>query len=186
MEQYTAWYEDVHSISVTFESTTEKQFALRGNDLLRSPGFGGYTFGIAVRNHEDGLMTGQRGTWALTRLGNTVSASFGAITLSGELDATRDCQSLVITGRFDRRSAGFGPESSYQLALYVDGKEQAQAQATGVLESVKLEEPTLLSAGALGPSPRPPVLLNTMLTQTSPVTVEAFAERLCDARPGTN
>ena len=186
LEQYKDWYEDVHTIATAFKPLDDGLFALQGNDFLRSPGFGGYTFGFAVQGNEQGFMAGQEGIWQLTRQGHKVSAEFGAITLSGTLDETKPCQSLVISGRFDRKSAGFEPRSSYLLALYIDGEQQALETVKGVLESVQIERPTLVNLGVADSTPQPPVLLNSMLTDTSPITVQAFSERFCDARNALN
>jgi arylsulfatase A-like enzyme len=183
-ESYLAWYRDVHTVDTTYVENANGSGVMTGMDFLRTPGFGTYSFGIAVANEQEGTLAHQAGVWELRRSGDTVTAQFGDLTLSGELLNTNSCHSIVITGNFDRHVANFSPADSIRLELYIDGERASTVTADGFLE---VDDPTIaLFIGDPGALPalgtiRPPLIMNTMLSATTPLTLEAFSQQLCAA-----
>jgi hypothetical protein len=153
---------------------------------LRTPGFGGYTFGMAVPGKVGGQLAAQAGVWSLRREGDVFAARFGDLLLSGKPDSPRDCHSVVLSGKFRRQvSSESGPDRA-NITLYIDGRqvETLEREAT-----VVAADPTAVTVvGDPGAAPpetplSPPVILNTRLHSSTPWTVEEFSAGLCDPLP---
>ena len=149
---------------------------------LRTPGFGPYTFGIAVPDQYSGPVAGQTGIWDLYKTGNTVVARFGGISLSGEIVSSNACHSIVISGVFDRRVAYRPAPDTMTLAMYIDGVATSGETRDEILQlddpmvETVIGNPTATANIVALPAP---VILNTTLSESTPWTLEAFSEELC-------
>lgn len=179
---YQAWYKDVHTVKMSFVPNDNGSGALTGMDFLRTPGFGTYTFGIAVPGTHQGPIAGQPGIWDMSRTGNTVTAQFGELTLSGELPNNDSCHSVVISGNFSRQvQSGLGPDR-ITLSLYINGVE---AQSADVEATLQVDDPTVETiigdpGATAAASMLQPVILNTALHSSSPWTLVSFSQHLCE------
>ena len=75
-EKYAAWYKDVHTVSTEF-SENDRGATLTGADFLRTPGIGGYTFGIGVPHLYEGKIAGQSDIWSIRKTGTRIDAEYG-------------------------------------------------------------------------------------------------------------
>ncbi len=182
LADYRAWYPGVHTVATEYAPQANGSGVLTGTDFLRTPGYGSYTFGMGIGLDQDGLLASQAGIWELRRDGNTLTATFGKVVLSGEIQRQSQCSSVVITGNFHRRLLGFTRTDQISLAMFIDGRQVDTRLVDGYLP---VEDPTVetLIGDPEAPSSEvrsPPVILNTQLNATTPVTVEAFSQTVCD------
>ena len=181
-QSYQAWYKDVHTVRTTYVPTGNGGGILTGMDFLRTPGFDTYTFGIGIPDQFEGPIAMQEGIWRMSRTGNTVTAQFGDLILSGDIENANSCHSIIVSGNFSRQvQSGLGPDIM-NLALYIDG---VQAQSGQKEATLRVDDPTVKTI--IGNPERadvnikmsPPVILNTVLDSTSPWTLQAFSAGLC-------
>jgi arylsulfatase A-like enzyme len=182
IDNYQAWYEDVHTVSTTYIANGNGSGVLTGSDFLRTPGFTGYTFGIAIPADYEGPVAAQAGAWALSRNGDTLTAQFGDIVLSGDIQGVNACHSTVITGYFRRQLSNTDAPDRIDLALYIDGTLADTVAVDGILPVDDVTVETLIGdpQGQAGEALAPPVILNTALNATTPLTVGTFSQGLCD------
>lgn len=181
-EQYQAWYKEVHWVSTDYSRRENGSGVLSGSDFLRTPGFGAYTFGIGVGATQDGAIASQAGVWDLVRSGSTITARFGSLILTGEIQNSNSCHSVVITGYFNHRLMQSQAPANMVLTLYIDGTEIQSNEIEAMLQVEDTSVPTIigdpegeLSGGAMSP----PVILNTALNSKSPLKIETFSHELC-------
>lgn len=183
---FVEWYGDVHTISTNYTGSRNGLGRLTGDDLQRTPGFGGYTFGIEIPAQYQGQIASQAGVWNMYSDGKTVIADFGTAKLrgkiSGELTPSQQCHSVVVTGTFWQKTRGVDSFPSVFLTLYVDGKKVQSKPLTSQLLADDPSIPTLIGKkGTLlgGSQPKPPIIMNVELSSSTPVTIEDFIKRVC-------
>jgi arylsulfatase A-like enzyme len=184
VDSYTDWFRKVHTVSTEFVPDGRGGGELRGSDLLRTPGFGKYTVGMAVPGGVEGRIIAQEGVWGLRREADAFIAHFGELQLSGKPGSARACHSVVLSGGFSRQvSSGSGPDHA-SMTLYIDGR---QVDAIDRAATVSADDPTVptVIGDRGGPPPATPlsapVVLSTRLDPSTPWTVEAFSGGLCDS-----
>lgn len=180
---YQAWYTAVHTVDTAYIAHANGSGTLTGMGFLRTPGFGTYTFGIGIPDAHQGQIAAQPGMWSMGRSGNTLAAQYGDAILSGDVQNGNDCHAIVVTGSFDRRLANTAPPDKISLALYIDGVQVDTASVDGFLP---VDDPTVETvvgdplAAPAGVVLAPPVILNTTLGESTPLTVAAFSQTLCN------
>lgn len=178
---YQSWYRDVHTVQMDYLQSGASNGVLKGMDLLRTPGFGPYTFGIGIADDFYGQVAAQQDIWELSRSGNTVMARFGDMVLSGEIESVQSCHSIVVSGSFGRQASNRSPPDTINLTLYIDGQEvqTATLETTLIVDDPTIEttigDPDFPANGAIFL----PVILNTSLSSSSAWTVESFSEDIC-------
>ena len=183
-ESYKAWYRDVHTVKTQYVPNINGGGVLTGMDFLRTPGFYGYTFGIGVPDVLAGQIAAQAGIWDIRRTGDTVMAQYGDVILSGDIENTNSCHSIIVTGTFRRRHSTAIATETITLALIIDG---VQAQSIDVPTVLVVPDPTIATIiGDPGNSGQvgvlmAPVILNTNLSTSTPWTVGSFAQELCNS-----
>lgn len=183
VDDYKAWYREVHTVRTDFVADTRGGGLLRGMDFLRTPGFGGYTFGIGLPGAYQGQIASQEGVWSLRRDGDTLVATLAGAVLSGELPDPGACHSIVISGEFWRKVGSRSGADHAALALYVDGKKVDSLKQELTFSGADPLVPTVIGDphGVQQSVPLPPpVILNTRLDTTTPWTLEAFSRALCE------
>jgi len=181
-ESYQAWYRDVHTVATKYVQNDNASGILTGMDFLRTPGFGTYTFGIGIPDAQNGPIAEQAGIWQMRRTDNTVTAQFGDLILTGDIQNSNSCHSIVVSGNFSRQ-VQMGVTDRITLSLYIDGVESQSKSLDATLQVVDPTTATIIgdpesvsSAGKLSS----PVILNAALSSSSPLTLEAFSQQLCD------
>jgi arylsulfatase A-like enzyme len=182
-ENYQAWYKDVHKVKTAYVAEASGSGVLTGMGFLRTPGFGQYTFGIGLPDDYSGPVAGQTGIWQMTRSGNTVTAQFGDLALSGEIENANSCHSVVITGYFARELAFPSEPAKMRLTMYVDGVATTPQTLDGILRVDDVMKETVigdpLATENVAALPAP-VILNTALSESTPWTLGSFSQQLCD------
>lgn len=182
LDSYKGWYRDVHRVRTEFVPDGRGGGELRGAELLRTPGFGGYTVGMAVPRGATGRIVSQEGVWSLHRDGETFTARFGDLVLSGVPDSPRACHSVVLSGRFRREVGSLSGSDQVALALYLDGEQVDVIEQEGAVIAANPGVATLIwgpDLSALDVPLTPPVILNTRLDASTPWSVSAFSGELC-------
>lgn len=184
LASYDTWYRDVHTVQTEFTATPYGG-TLKGMSFMRTPGFQEYTFGIAISDDFDGQIAAQTGIWEIRRAGNSVTAQYGDLILSGDIDNGDSCHSVVVTGVFERQLRSQLPPDRIMLALYIDGNEE---QAIDIESSLVVANPYKTTfIGDPGYPGQPgtiaePVILNVSLDRTyGPLTPQSFSQELCQA-----
>ncbi|MCB1689633.1 MAG: sulfatase-like hydrolase/transferase [Halioglobus sp.] len=181
---YLTWYKDVHTVRTEYVPGANGTGVLTGMDFLRTPGFGGYTFGIGIPDALEGQIAAQEGIWGISRSGESVTVQLGEIILSGDIETDNSCHTVVVIGDFNRYiSSNSGPDH-IMLALYIDGTE---VQSVAYPSRLPVSDPTIETV--IGDpwmpsnvdSLAPPVIVNTVLSASTPWTMEAFSSGLCGA-----
>ncbi len=180
-ENYQAWYRDVHTVGTRYVESANGSGVLTGMDFLRTPGFGTYTFGIGIAHVQEGPIATQAGIWQMSRTGDTVTAQFGDLILTGDIQNSNSCHSIVVSGGFTRQVQS-GVTDRITLSLYIDGVE---SQSDSLDATLRVDDPTVEtiigdpeSASGIG-TLSSPVILNTALSSSSPMTLDAFSQQLC-------
>ncbi|MEZ5569008.1 MAG: sulfatase-like hydrolase/transferase [Halioglobus sp.] len=179
---YGAWFKDVHLVPADYAPDAFGGGVLSGMNLLRTPGFGGFTFGLGVPQAYSGPLVAQANVWQMDRSGSTVSVQMGPASLSGSLAAAGDCHSVVLTAAFSRRLLFHEPRGVMTLRLYLDGVEVDSVSLEAELALGDAAVPTVIgdpggtSGGGIF---TPPLVLNTTLSSASPWSVEDFSVQVC-------
>jgi arylsulfatase A-like enzyme len=183
-ENYQAWFKDIHTVKTVYTPGQNGSGTLTGMSFLRTPGHGPYTFGIGVPDGYSGSIVAQQGVWKMSQSGNRVTAQFGSTILSGDIEeaSTSSCHSIVVVGNFTRR-ASTNSKDRITLALYLDGVMVQQTKVDAILDV-----PDILAETIIGDPDRtgssqalsPPVILNTVLSASSPWTLDSFSQELCN------
>lgn len=179
---YEGWYMDAHLIDTSYAPTPNGGGVLTGRDFLRTPGFEGYTIGVGVPDELDGQIVAQAGAWDMSRAGNTVTAQFGSVILSGDITNANACHSVVITGRFRRSLTHISPPADTSLVLVIDGLEVDSVLSQTELIVADPTVPTIVGDPAVSSGNGtivPPVILNTRLDATTRWTLSDFEQSIC-------
>ncbi|MFT4520386.1 MAG: arylsulfatase A-like enzyme [Halioglobus sp.] len=183
-DNYGAWYRDVHTVKTDYVQDENGGGVLKGMSFQRTPGFLSYTFGIGIPDELDGQIAAQAGIWEMSRAGNTVTAQYGDLILWGEIESSNSCHSIVISGNFNRSLGGNDGPYMMTLSLFIDGALSHTGEIEATLATADPTIETIIgdpgNAGQSG-APLPPVIMNTTLTSSTPVTVESFSHELCNA-----
>lgn len=139
-----AWQRDVQHPRLDFRREDDGRGVLTGLDFLRTPGFGGFTFGIALQPGYTGTIAGQQGIWQLAiDAGERVTASFQDHALQGSLPAT-GCRSAIVSGWFTRKLSNWpGAMDHIALTLYLDGEAVDRLDVEGRLDDTNFAAPTI-------------------------------------------
>jgi hypothetical protein len=184
LDSYQAWYREVHTVKTEYLANENGGGVLKGMSFMRTPGFQNYTFGIGISDDFEGQIATQNGIWEISRTGNTVMAQYGDLILSGDVDNSNSCHSLVITGMFGRQVWDYSLPDQITLSLYIDGIE---AQSDYIESTLLVPDPTVetiigdpdnpAQTGTVGE----PVILNVSLDRLySSWTAESFGQEICN------
>jgi hypothetical protein len=181
-ENYQAWFKDIHTVKTVYTPNHDGSGTLTGTSFLRTPGYGPYTFGMGVPDGYSGSIVAQPGVWKMSQSGNTVTAQFGSIILSGNIQEARSCHSIAVVGSFLRR-ASTNSKDKISLALYLDGLMAQQTVVDAFLDVPDVSVATIIGdpvGTASSEVLSPPVILNTVLSASSPWTLDSFSQELCN------
>ncbi|MCG8413845.1 MAG: sulfatase-like hydrolase/transferase, partial [Pseudomonadales bacterium] len=150
---YLQWRNDVHSLDTTFQAETERGLGvLTGDSLQRSPGHGGFTFGIGVQAsanvtnsrqqiaYQDGLLDIHLSSGELT-----VTAQ--DTTLSAPFPMDGQCHSVILTAYYQARISWLlsNLEMQSPIQVMIDGQAVAEVVDRRELpKSADLTAPTYI------------------------------------------
>jgi arylsulfatase A-like enzyme len=195
---YRRWRREVSRLTVTLSTDTDGLGLAKGDDLQRSPGWGGFTFGVGVtpaeretRPANDEIIAHQRDLWELVRIPReALRLRMHNVELQGRKLQIGECNAVVVTGNF--LVSAWEPEGSGgTLALYLDGQLQDSIENAPLPPLTDLSAPTLLGLAtkdrdAFRGRLAPPIFLNTRVVANGDGTEQTVAEltnELCP--PGT-
>lgn len=180
-DEYSSWYRDVHVVQTNLIQDELGVGELTGMDLLRTPGFGPYTFGVGIDKDFFGQLAAQGDIWSISRSSDTVFAEFGDMILSGDVGSAAGCHSVVVSGEFVRKLNHTQGPDSMRLTLYIDGQEVQYAEIEATLAvpdptiATEIGDFTIIGNGVIFA----PVVLNRSVDASSAWTVESFSDELC-------
>jgi arylsulfatase A-like enzyme len=198
-ERYRTWHDTQRRIPVTAHAAgPDGKAVLTGRSLARTPGLGGYTFGIGVRpkavpgpSDPSRTLVDQAGIWRLSLGPDGIRATFPGIELRGGPLSAGLCNGVVVTGLFDRSLLKGAVDQQATVALYVNG--ELRDTASGPVPAIDsgLDAPTRIGLGAAGEADFQgrlgrPLVLNTHLGARSKPGlpgVEGIAAELCADLP---
>jgi arylsulfatase A-like enzyme len=176
---YTDWYIDVHTVKTKYVPDENGGGVLTGMSFQRTPGFLSYTFGMSIPDALDGQLAAQAGIWTLDRNNNTVTAQYGSLVLTGEIQNNNSCHSIVVSGHFNRGVGSYPGPYMMALHLFIDGvlSDSAKIEATLATPDITIE--TTIGKSGQTVTLLSPVIMNIALTSSTPITVESFSQDLC-------
>jgi arylsulfatase A-like enzyme len=174
---------DMHRPRLQFERGTDGTGTLTGQDFLRTPGYGGFTFGIGVRDTYAGTVVSQQGIWsmAVSDTGEVV-ADFQGHRLRAKLPPG-ECRSVLVSGWFARRTSNWrGDDDRITLSLRINGEQVASHEAEGKLDDAAFAAPTLIGtpgANASNALLSQPLLLIAPVDASDSATAAGLHGELC-------
>jgi arylsulfatase A-like enzyme len=192
-EEHRRWHRRAREIRVTSTPVKDRGLTLTGDDMQRTPGYGGFTFAVGYFPPESGetphgTVAAQRNAWTLAvdDSGTNAKLMFGEYQLSAALTSLQGCNSLVATAHFKITTLRPSEASNLlTMALYHNGKMVGERNIKGIsegFEDTHVETTVGYSAesdgifkGKLGT----PVLLNSYTSATTPVTPADLHAELC-------
>ncbi len=182
--EYRPWQRDVHRVKTTHKANAAGVGMLTGMDFLRTPGFGGYTFGVGFSGGVQGNLAKQENIWQLNINDSVIHLAFGDIELQGVIDTDKSCHSAVVSGVFTHRLSSFGGPATTKLSLYIDGRHQQTTEVDGVIDVEDVTTPIVIgSSSALTGTGRifKPVILNVPIESSAGWTLASLGDELCPA-----
>ena len=181
---YEKWHEQAHSLQLDIQSLGTSSF-LSGSSLLRTPGFGGFSFAAGLQtpaNFSQPFIVRQAQLWEVSASpGNDrIHVRFGDHIASAPWPAGKNCTGLIITGQFDRKLNHRKRQRDHiHFDIYINGEHSGSYRSTG-----KLEDETALSApleinNQWLASASPPRIFSKYLTENPPLTVRQVNGQLC-------
>ena len=184
LKEMWSWRRDVHQVKTTYKATTAGVGTLTGMDFLRTPGFGGYTFGVGFSGEIQGNLVKQENIWQMNIDDSVVHLAFGDIELQGVIDTDKNCHSAVVSGFFAHHLSSFGGPTTSRVSLYIDGQHRQTVEVDRAIEVEDITMPMVLgSAGILAGSAQiyKPVILNVPIESSAGWTLDSLGDELCPA-----
>lgn len=198
--RYVDWHRDVHTLKLRHDIDQDGRTYLAGDDFQRSPGFGGFTFGIAVDTQnapqaaDIQTLAEQDGLWKLSitpEMG--LHAVFDRWQVKGGTLIDNRCNSIIVTADFERRTTHWARnDDTVNIQLYLNEKliDSIELQAK-LAEPAQLSAPTFIGSNAQGKEKTKfimsaPIVLNTRLTAFTPINVKSLHQQLCSDGQGDN
>ena len=181
------WQRDVHRPRLDFRREADGSGVLSGDDFLRTPGFGGFAFGIAMQPGYAGRIAEQQDIWRLAvHAQQRVTARFGDHTLQGSLPAD-GCRTVIVSGWFARKLSNWpGAMDHMALTLYLNGAAADSIAVEGKVDDANFAAPTLTGMPA---QPQANALLSEPLLLSAPLAAsdawnpQELHRELCAAGP---
>ena len=179
---YRDWHREVRTIPTNYRENRDGTATLTGSDFQRAPGFGGYTFGLAIQADRFGDLVRQHNVWSVEREGSEILVRLGDVTLSGSIESGANCHSIIFSGHFYRKVASFAGIERMDLNLYIDGKLAHSIESPGVVNVPDISEATILGdpTTATANAPTKPIVLNTSVEFSTVFTPGGMAAELCN------
>lgn len=106
--EYLQWRRSTHRVATRFEATAANGAGiLTGDSFQRSPGFGGYTFALAIHpepSTDDGspeIIAYQQDLLEIRLTNDHLDVSIQDIALSGQVPRDGLCHSIIVTAQYD-------------------------------------------------------------------------------------
>jgi len=174
------WHEAVHDVPMTYTPDGMGGGTLTGSDMMRTPGFAEFSFGMGMPDTHIGQLAAQLGLWDMSRSGNTITANFGPLTLSGDVVNSNPCHNIVVTGKFNLKIAHISPDDEISMSLYIDEQLVDSGAVAARLDVTDPSVPTIVGdPGVMGDPIASPVIRNARLDADSTWTLVDFSQTLC-------
>jgi arylsulfatase A-like enzyme len=195
--EYRDWHRHAREIRLTRREIAGAGTELKGDDLQRTPGYGGFTFAIAYSptapvDQVSATVAEQANAWSLVLDGGGEQArlAIGEYTLTAKLEPPDTCNSLMATAFFKISTLRPNPaDNAMVMDLYQNGQRIGRHEVTGGVATIDdTSQPTTVGysssttrrfSGALGSA----IVLNSYTSPTTPVTIADLHRELC---PGSN
>jgi arylsulfatase A-like enzyme len=139
------WHAEVHRPPLSYRRDEHGRGALTGLDFLRTPGFGGFTFALAIKGDYQGMVARQEGVWsAQANADGALSVDVGGHALRGSLPQG-GCHSFAVRGQFARRTTDWKNDADrIVMELDIDGKPVDSVQVEGKIVDDNFSAPTMV------------------------------------------
>jgi arylsulfatase A-like enzyme len=192
-EEYRLWHRGAREIRVTSNAVTGRGLVLTGDDMQRTPGYGGFTFAVdyyppGSGGKPSGTIAAQENTWSLAidDSGARAQLEFGEHRLSASLASTPGCNSLVATAHFKITTMRPNAASNrLTMALHHNGRLIGKREIKGIEEGFEetrhgttvgyAEGGDASFNGILGK----PLLLNSYTSASTPTKPADLHAELC-------
>lgn len=174
------WHREIHQPTFDYKRDTITGAAtLEGLDFLRTPGFGEFSFAIAIPESFQGGVASQQDIWsARIDTKNRLVVDFQGYRVQGVLPEDA-CRSVIVSGTFERRLSNWeGVKDQMTIHLYINGIVVDNLHVDGKLEDNQLAAPTRIGAG-LGE----PLLLSASVEGSEVWSPAGIHRQLCPSPP---
>ena len=192
-EEHRLWHRRAREIRVTSTVVEDGGLTLTGDDMQRTPGYGGFTFAVdyyppASGEQPTGIIAAQQNAWSLAidDAGVRAKVSFADYHLSAGLTSLPGCNSLVATAHFKITTMRPNEASNLLImALHHNGKLIGERRIKGIREGFDdTDHGTTVgfsaeSDGGFSGSLGTPVLLNSYTSANTPTTPADLHAELC-------
>lgn len=176
--QYLDWHRDIHTATLEYHESGGGG-VLTGMDFLRTPGFGGYTFGLGISQDSFGTLVEQASVWTLSRSGDNVTAQFGNTLLSAGIETSENCHSVILSAYFQHHLSTISGPAYTDIRLYIDGQLADSQRVEQAFLVEDLSAPTNIGSLDGGGSFHSPTVLNVPVHRSPAWTVDSFSNQLC-------
>ncbi len=150
---YLQWREETHALRIEYQAINESGLAiLSGDALQRSPGHGGFTFGIGVEAVESTSNTIQQIAYQSDLLdvhleNGLLNITVQDATFSAPFPADEQCHSIILTAQFEARISWLLSNLDMQspIQLLIDGEVVSEViDGRELPKNADLEAPTYI------------------------------------------
>jgi arylsulfatase A-like enzyme len=192
-DEHRKWHRSAREIKVTTTQVENRGLLLTGDDMQRTPGYGGFTFAVSYRPPESGetptgTVADQKNAWSLVIDSSDSRARlrFDDYQLEAELASSPGCNSLVASAHFKITTLRPSEASNrLTMAMYHNGKLIGEREIKGFREGFEdtrhgttvgyVAGSDEVFNGLLGT----PLLLNSYASANTPTTAADLHAELC-------
>jgi arylsulfatase A-like enzyme len=192
--RYEEWHRQVNVVPLHPVQLDESGHgAYRGSSMMRSPGYGPYTFAIAWESSDertaDQYLAGQEDFWQLTwsPLNKQVTLQLASWKLQAAISNTHGCHSVMMSGDFLRVINNWSKYGDrFMVSLWSDGIRQSSLRDDGVVDHAYALVSPLLTGKDASEQQRligkisAPLILSTQVNANSIFRPLEIHETLCD------
>ncbi|MBT4521779.1 MAG: sulfatase-like hydrolase/transferase [Halieaceae bacterium] len=189
VSEYQQWHREVRRLDLKHSPIVGGVSEITGDDFQRVPGVGGYTFAIGVRHDASSggkprSLASHKDQWTLfAPHRGVVRFEFNKHRLKGRVNNNNACHSIIFTGQFRNNAGTTRVDGRSVLTLYVDGVKVDETRLGQQRNKhPQYREPTILGSSSKSQETlhySPPVILNTHVTQRTPITIEQLIADVC-------
>ncbi len=192
---YRRWHREAREIRFDTDTGHELGPVLTGDDMQRTPGYGGFTFAVSFHPAQSGeplsgVVAAQKENWSLSidEQGSRATLALGEHQIAADLAPRPGCNSMVATAFF--RITTMRPSQASNrltMALHHNGVPLKELEIKGVKEGFTeihhgttvghAYDPDTVFNGELGS----PLLLNSYTSDATPTTPLDLHRELCPA-----
>ena len=173
----------LHRPTLVFSRESDGTGRLEGLGFLRTPGFGGFSFGIGIGQGYAGRAAAQDGIWSMdVATDGRITVDLQGHRLQAQLPPG-GCRAVILSGWFSRRLNNWiGADDRMTLSLLIDGERVAALDELAALDDTRFASPTITGTPGAATNNAllsDPVLLIEPVETSDSLTPAELGRELC-------